>query len=502
MNEVEQKILQAGEALVGKGLVEVLTTAKIGFWSAPSSRAPDAILLAEAVGEVFGRLWSDFEASGPLADEFLQSVKSVAASGGRNIRCANEWGGNYQFVVSIGSEVPPGAGPGIRLWASGWEAGVDVPDPFAGIPNPIMALHCASVGACESFKSIFSQALSGRAQSIPQGHRWSAWSQKTGPPPTDGPLNLGEVHLFGVGAVGHALVWILEQWPHEVSGTLHLIDGDKYDKSNAQRYLGMQGGDSGTQKVDSVARRLRARHRDLTVLPHPTEMNKYYHHERPDYKVSIAVAGLDSIELRRQLALKLPETVVNMWTSDGAVGASVLRADGKTACTYCIYPEEIVRAPDEVGQISKTTSIPPHVVKDLLTSGRVLSTGEAKLLVQRFGGDISLYQLRSLRSIVGELCATARIPDKATGRDLAVPTSFASALAGIGGFVSLLQAVMDPVVPRPHWNYSYLNYPLETNWQFVAPVTDCYLCGDKDVRSLLDSKYGLRPETRSPTETP
>ncbi|TKB23044.1 MAG: hypothetical protein E5V67_34520, partial [Mesorhizobium sp.] len=53
--------------------------------------------------------------------------------------------------------------------------------------------------------------------------------------PIDFPVDLGETHLVGLGAIGHGSLWTLARQPG-LSGRLHVIDHETIELSNLQRY--------------------------------------------------------------------------------------------------------------------------------------------------------------------------------------------------------------------------------------------------------------------------
>ena len=63
------------------------------------------------------------------------------------------------------------------------------------------------------------------------------------------PSGFPEAHLVGVGAVGSAAVYALAHLD-DVEGTLHLIDNEKIEDPNLNRYVLARRRDIGAWKVD------------------------------------------------------------------------------------------------------------------------------------------------------------------------------------------------------------------------------------------------------------
>jgi hypothetical protein len=437
-------------------------------------------------------MWESVTAVGPLASTVRLAILSASESCHR-VAPDHPWSPPYDFVVEVGGESPLGSGQSLRVHASGWGSNNSDAGSFGDDTNPVGPLAAASVACAESFKAVFADCLTGRTTAMPPAHEWSAWDIDTGSPPPPGSLDIPDLHIFGVGAVSHGLLWLLERWPSSLRGTIHLVDPDLYDESNAQRYIGMRAADVGRPKVDCSAERLRAAHPSLTVEPHRIDMNSYFREIRPDYRVALAVAGLDSIEGRRQLALKLPRTIVNLWTDRETVGAGRFKVGDGWACAFCVYSESVATEPDEAGIVSQAIGLDPYTTRELLASARPLTAEEAQKIAQKTAMIPDHVVGRPLRSVWGDACATMTIPGAIPGPETDVPLPFASALAGVGGMVELVHELRGPRGTARAWQYGVLNYPLPTNWQSKSPLEGCYLCGDGKTAAILQRKY-VEPE--------
>src|SRR5262249_47537514 len=109
-------------------------------------------------------------------------------------------------------------------------------------------------------------------------------------------LNLDGTVFMGTGAVTHALLWLLENWPKKAAGAIDLVDPDPYGSSNGQRYAFMQPFTGKAIKVDALAERLRRAHPSLTVTPRDQDLNTYCQERGYEHPILRAVTGLDSPE--------------------------------------------------------------------------------------------------------------------------------------------------------------------------------------------------------------
>lgn len=481
------------QTLGSTALATRLQTCRIGIWSAPGSQTYSGLLLAEALGEVLGRLWCTIDATGPLAQSFLQAAKQAAASGEQTLLAEEQWNPPYTFVLALGTNLPAGAGPGLRVGGAGWTAMIGPTAYVNQEANPVGPVAAAAIAAVEVFKAVFADALGERSRQLPTEWEWSAWDYgKNGPAPDPGPLLLDDVHMFGVGAVSQGLLWLLEHWPEEVRGSLHLIDQDGYDFSNGQRYIGMRPEDVNQPKPQQAAERLRKRHPGLVVADHNgQDMNRYFEHVRPDCRVRLAVAGMDSPEHRRQLALKLPRRVVNMWTEKEWLGAARFGIGDGWPCLFCVYPEDTTAPMDETGQLVAETGLNPARVRKLLFSGEGLTPEDINTIAQHYAlPNAQTLVGKPLRSIRGMLCATGRLSLPEASSDADIPFAFSSLLAGIGGFIELIREIWHVTSEPGHWQFRVFSYPVPGNWERRSASPGCYLCGDELVPNIIEAKYG------------
>ncbi|MBI2412875.1 MAG: ThiF family adenylyltransferase [Deltaproteobacteria bacterium] len=473
-------------------LQNLLESFRIGIWSDNCNVGASGFILAEALGEILGRFWQKLNVSGAISEIFMTAANQSAQSGGQQSPAIITWNPPYDIVIAIGTNPPSNSGFGIQVGAYGWQVTIGSNAFLSDDPNPVGPAAAAALVGAEIFKRCFADILGDRAKLLPDDYVWSAWDHGHGESGNVLPLDLNDLHIFGVGAVTHGLLWLLERWPAEVKGILHLIDPDKYDESNGQRYIGMRPGDSGIPKSLRAADRIRSRHKNLKVLNHDIDMNKYFLTKRQDYNVRLAVVGVDSPEHRRQLSLKLPLRIVNMWTEEDRLGASRFGFSDEWPCIFCYYPENTSDNQDETGQFSKMTKLKPKRVRELLFSSEGLNHDDISIISSHYNiPDPSAFLNKPLRSIIGNLCAMSTIKLPEAQKEDDVPFAFSSFFAGIGGFVELLHELYGLCLKPGHWQLSILNYPTPYSWFPRTRIKDCYLCGDDMVREILENKYKI-----------
>lgn len=491
MSGAQSKNEMAFASVVGDSkLIAKLQSARIGIWTGDGI-LPSGVLLIEALGEVLGRLWPTMDVEGSYSELFISTADRAAESGKQAHNYQKKWEPPYDFILSIGTDFPPGDGPGLRIGAAGWTA-MAGPEAYVGEENnPVGPAAAAAIAAIEVFKSIFTVELGNKITPLPSVFIWNLWTYGNGDfSPGIAMLNFDDIHIFGVGAVSHGMLWLLERWPSEVTGSIQLVDHDKYDHSNGQRYIGMVPEDDGMQKTDSVASRLKSRHKNLSIQSHHEDMNRFFQTKRQGCNIRLAVVGVDSAEHRRHLALKLPLRVVNMWTEGERVGAARFGLADGWPCLFCVYPENTNAELDETRQISGETGLQSAKVRELLFSGAGLNHDEVRRICENrqitFSQDMVGKPLRSIR---GNLCATGHITVGEDKKEVDVPFVFSSLLSGIGGFVELLHEIWGYSSSPTHWQLRVFAYPAPGNQTTRKADKACYLCSDSGVIDIVKQKY-------------
>lgn len=479
MSEAADKNAQAMSALFGNpALAKRLNATRIAVITPASDLSTSGRLLAIALADVLARLWPNIDFSGTGAELQLEGALSASTSGGgtgESIRV--QWLPPYDCVVAIGCDFPD-VGPVLQVGADGWLATFGSGAYCGSSNNPVGPAFAAATIGAQVFHRIFESELGGMdAKHLEQGSMdirtlFDAAHLEVAP------LDLAETHVFGVGAVTHGLAWLLEHWPQPVSGQLHLVDQDKYGKSNGQRYAFMRPEDVGTAKVDAVRARFHAAHQNMVVTPHALDLNTYCAvrgYENPLYRI---IAGLDSAEARRHAALKLPERAINMWTEGVRIGAGRFLPENGNACLACDYPENTLNPLDEVAQLYHQTGIRPDHIRMLLDSGRGLNDQEAASIATKWNVQSSQFVGQPLRSVMPALCATGRLQLPNNAETVDVPFAFASLLAGIAGFMMLLKDCFNRTSSSCGWTQHVFKNPTPYMHRLLSARTGCVCCSE------------------------
>ncbi len=480
MSSAKEKNAQALQTLLGStALVERLASTRICVVTPPENTPPSGQLLAQVLADVLARLWPNIDFYGSSAQTQLQIAKGAAASGAVTIDgLKNCWEPPYHCVVAVGCEPPAGEFPVIRVSANEWQAKIGTDATCGDSDNPVGPAFAAALAAAQVFHRIFEAELHNFGASTITEGCFDVRDLCSAKELATGPINVGHTHLFGVGAVSHGLIWLLEKWPEPILGKVDLVDPDEYGFSNGQRYAFMSAVTEEKRKVYAVRNRLRAAHKDLVVEAHQRDINSYCAERGYEQPIQRAIAGLDSAESRRHVALKLPASAINMWTSGVRIGAGRYVPETHGACLACEYLEDTSEARDEVARVSQETGLRPDRVRVLLDTAEGLGQEDANAVSRHRNIASPAVVGQPLRSVLPILCATAQIQMQANAEPVDVPFSFASLFAGISGFMMLLKDTVNPSIPSEGWTQHVFKMPSHHMYSQRHPRSECVCCSE------------------------
>lgn len=481
MTTALDKNMQALQVLFGDAaLASRLRTTRIAVVSSAETLEPSGMLLATMLADVLARLWPTIDFSGLGAEKNLITALSAATSGG----CVGDgltvqWAPPYDIVISIGCEAPSVAKHILRVGADGWNAQLGPLANCGGSDNPVGPAFASAMAAAQVFYRVFEAELNGRGAVLIDDCSVNVRELFDAPDLEVSEFDLEETHVFGVGAVTHGLVQLIEYWPRMVTGMLHLVDQDRYGSTNGQRYAFMRPQNAGQQKVVEVGVRLKAAHPGLLVIPHVKDLNTYCAERGYDKPLLRVIAGLDSAEARRHVALKLPEHAVNMWTEGVRIGAGRYIPGFQSACLACDYLEKSDTLLDEVAQLHHQTGLRPDVIRSLLDTSRGLEPHEAMTVASRWGIAPEQFCGQPLRSVMPAICATGRLQLPNNPDAVDVPFSFASLFAGIAGFMMLLKDIKGGNASSQGWTQHVFKKPTAHMHRLLHARDECVCCTEQ-----------------------
>lgn len=478
-----------------------------------AANSNEARRTAELAVDLLARLYPTLDVV-PLGEgseqlEFASRLLEAARRINPLIDGATSFAPNTCGALVLGGTPAPAewvATPVVYVGSDGWLARVSTRGPVGSgkSANPFGAGAAACIGAANIFRAAFGAQL--KRSDLDQDLTLSLIDYETATPNPSNPawptaIDLGETYLVGVGAIGHGAVWAWSSIPG-LLGSLHLIDDERYDETNPQRYVTTRAERMRSQKVEHAAALLREGPGRLTALPHAQAWDEYLA-ERGDWSLDRVALALDSAEDRIFAQATLPRRMFNAWTQADNLGVS--RHDFlSTACVACLYLPASEQ-PDLDDVVAEALRFPPE---ELMLVRRYLDTDLAldhamleKIAIQTgvptevllpFDGAplITLYH----RAVCGGTILRFGGTVGGGTRQAEVPMAFQSALAGV---MLAAEVVIDATGLRT------TELPVRTEINLLRPIagTLCSpetkhpggrcICQDKDFIDAYRAKYGL-----------
>lgn len=201
--------------------------------------------------------------------------------------------------------------------------------------NPFGAGVAACVAAANVFRAVFGQDLGDAA--FDSELSTSVWDLRPAGSNTVNPeigvIQLSDVHLIGVGAIGNGAVWALSRL--DCRGSLHIVDPETVTDSNLQRYVMLSAADRGKEKARLARKWLKSR-AGFKITYHVANWAKHVAQVQ-DYRVDTVLSAVDSAKARIEIQASLPRRIFNAWTQRGEAGVSRHHFLGRMACLACLY---------------------------------------------------------------------------------------------------------------------------------------------------------------------
>jgi molybdopterin/thiamine biosynthesis adenylyltransferase len=398
-------------------------------------------------------------------------------------------------LVAIGSS-RLGSDFNITINSNGWlaELAQDTAlDYVAKENNPIGAFVASSLAGAEVFKQILRKLGStNRAIEKKTEHVvFSALDYSINPRNPSNPvlpnsIDIGDTLLVGAGAVGSSFVFTLG-YVEQMQGDLAVIDHDKIDESNLNRYLIAGKPDIGRPKVEVVASFLNNKFRVQAI---PKKYSDYIQ-ETGSRRLDLVVSTVDNNQAREEIQSDLPREVLHGATHEQTFVVS--RHDFiHGACLGCLFFREEQSYSE---QISLETGISIEEVERILSSNGTFSVDHARTIVNKRGGDairLSSFVGQPFREVYAkEICGTLRV--QVGPESVAATVSFLSAMPGI----LLVDEVIKERVKELR-DYRLDNYftmslfsPLAGQLIFRQKDPRCScLCGEQIMISRYNQKWG------------
>lgn len=281
------------------------------------------------------------------------------------------------LLLVIGEPLSQQTIPKTFINSNGWESFVSS-SPIEQfkveiLQNAIGATMTAAFGVTELFKlGILDMGLK-IPYKVHNSFRFSSFTYQVNDstavnPPLPDSMDLGTVYLIGGGAIGNSFTFTLS-WL-SISGLMVVLDSDRIDLSNLNRYLLADLKSVGRSKAEIIKGKLTKSNLRVAAVNEPY-LYFVRHYGAP---TDIVVCTVDSAEARREIQSDLPRLLLDGATSGFTF--SVSRHDFlHNACLGCVHspdPEDFVVEEE----IARTLGWALGDVFDALRSDRPMSEGE------------------------------------------------------------------------------------------------------------------------------
>ena len=292
----------------------------------------------------------------------------------------------------IGDEKPAPGSEAIYVGSSGWSSYLSTEGPCAWGPDPsgnaMGAMMSGALAVGEVFKRLFPDA---GPEIVPHmeydlATHGAAKRQPVLAPRVPPVVGLDRTALVGCGAIGQAICFALAQFP--LSGHVTLIDHDKVDASNLQRYVLASEEEVGAPKAGLLGNYLAQSSPLLGCHAVPATFEAFADHYGSRIKYDAVVVCVDNVATRVNVQGMLPRVVWNGWTDISRhslrYGASRHVIGGKCACIGCYYyPEGPEPTAEDMG--AAMTGLPAPRIRRLLNYGAVCTPDLAREVSEKSG---------------------------------------------------------------------------------------------------------------------
>lgn len=304
-----------------------------------------------------------------------------------------------------------------------------------------------------------------------------------------GGIDIGNVWLAGVGAVGNGFLYGLSLLEN-ITGNLKIVDNRSISKSNLQRYILATESDIGSNKTEIIAIQQFQNKEQIQIHPIVQTIQSCNQLDDP---FDTLICAVDSIETRKKIQALLPRLILNGWTrmDEFAVTRHLFNSDYR--CLSCLYDKVKQEAPDEISEISYHTGLSKEECLALIENNRELTEEHISKIASFRDESPKKFESwigRPVQSFYQEaICGGVSIMTE-TGEQT-VPLAHISALTGLLLAVELIKEHMNKplehkvqlnMLGRPH------NYMIQPE---LKNKDDHCMCSDQDYLKVYEDKWSL-----------
>jgi molybdopterin/thiamine biosynthesis adenylyltransferase len=446
-------VLQSFERETFKALLESVTVA-LTFDHEGASGEGKAT--AELLVDILVRLYPKI-ALVPLEkglESFVAALRKRALLINKNVEIKDDFSGTTVCVVIGTTRVSPELRP-IYIGSDNWVCRISDAAPVGSgsSSNPFGAGAAACFAAANVFRAVFCLQLQNGSldKKLTLSLYNLAQENNASSNPMLGDVDLGELHVAGLGAIGNGFIWALARLP-VLKGAIHLIDPETLDLSNLQRYVLSRRKDIGKPKVTLMAKQLKRA--TLDVHPYSKSWSEFYE-GLLDRRLERVVTALDTAQDRIGVQTSLPRRILNSWTRQENFGVSAHAFLGDGACLACLYmPTGTRKNEDEIVAEALRLTDQLMRVRTLMYSNQPIDQPLLQMVSERW--QVPLAELQPFADLPirqfyqDAVCGGAllKIGSDLAGQAVPVPMAHQSCLAGIVLAASLVVELATGVKPE------------------------------------------------------
>jgi len=305
----------------------------------------------------------------------LNMLRSIDPFG--NFSLVNSGEGNYDKILAVG-EPQLSKNPDFGINSDGWlsylSKGKMVPKLKKRRSNPIGASASACIATGEIFKGMLRMDAGIEDNLCFSTFDYSINSTENINPNLPNSIDIGHIHLVGCGALGNAVGFFLSMLP--VKGKATLIDHDRVELSNLNRYPTFTTNDVGKMKVDALTDFLSGTR--VEIDPFPGKYSEFVDKHGAGYP-DMVLSLVDRNMPRHEIQMNMPSLI--LYAATGEWAFSIGRHKGlEDDCHICRFPD-VERDDSECAKVSITPVISPEVKEEFAASVSFVSSTAALFLV-------------------------------------------------------------------------------------------------------------------------
>ncbi|WPU94753.1 E2 ligase fold family C protein [Mucilaginibacter sabulilitoris] len=406
----------------------------------------------------------------------------------------------FVATIAVGNTPITRTTPVFYIGSDGWNVRFSPVAPVGSADslNPFAAGAAACFGAANVFRHVFADQLQNAQLDTAFNLSLVDFEKKNDSGETssndigDAALALPETILVGLGAVGNGAVWALSKIPL-LEGTVHLIDPEKIDLSNLQRYIMALQNDKDRCKTELAADYLKET--TLNIVPHFGDWSSFLA-DRNNWHMDTVLIAVDNAPDRINIQGSLPKYILNAWTQPTDLGISRHFDFLKDACLACLYPpksgskSESVLIAESFGLLQEEVTI-----REMLYNNAAID--EIWLAKIAAGKSVPIdlltpYVGRPIREFYHAVFCGGVLIGHESNSQVETPMAFQSALAGILLASELIIKSAD-IRTEPMVSMTRINLlkPLSDylNEAVLKPQDRTCICCDDDFKDQYYRKY-------------